>query len=133
MNRERAKELLPIIQAFADGKAIEWCEINSCVGGWKPVTADVSWQNTNEYRIKPEPKLRAWDRDECPQVFVVKCRGKESMVRIAIKQVGYDHVRFRFDSGETSAPFTFVELRNNWNRIAEDGTEHPCGVMEANP
>ena len=57
MNRERAKELLPIIQAFAEGKEIQskW----SSDTGWgdcdKLITDDgVGY--VREYRIKPEPR-----------------------------------------------------------------------------
>lgn len=62
MNRKEAAELLPIIQAFAEGRKIErktrsW-EFNK---GWRDVT---QWEETEElklrdtfvYRIKPEPE-----------------------------------------------------------------------------
>jgi len=51
MDRKRAKELLPIIQAFADGKTIQYFNIRVC-----------DWYDTDdctrhsEYRIKPEPR-----------------------------------------------------------------------------
>ena len=52
MNRERAKKLLPIIQAFADGAEIEW---KGGVGvGWR--TSDGAFANGIEYRIKPKPR-----------------------------------------------------------------------------
>ena len=66
MNRQQAKELLPIIQAFAEGKAIQSRYING----------SNTWLNDNnlsfgdgvEYRIKPEPKYRPFkDAEECWQ------------------------------------------------------------------
>lgn len=65
MTREEAKVLLPIIQAFAEGKVIE-CRT-------KPSALSKSWQDMNEwtemkeiefwnnieYRIKPESKTEA--------------------------------------------------------------------------
>lgn len=64
MNREQAKELLPIIQAFAEGKTVqykiegEWIQTN--VPSFNPYL----W----EYRIKPEPKYRPFaNADECWQ------------------------------------------------------------------
>ena len=53
MNRERAKELLPVIKAFTEGKDIQ-CRS----------TDDTQWLDTTiptfsasiEYRIKPEPR-----------------------------------------------------------------------------
>ena len=74
MNRKEAAELLPIIQAFAEGRTIErktrsW-EFNK---GWRDVT---QWEETEElicrdtfvYRIKPEPKYRPFkNAEECWQ------------------------------------------------------------------
>ena len=74
MNRNQAKEFYPILQAFAEGKAIE-CRT-------KPSALSKSWQGMNdwteikeigywdniEYRIKPEPKYRPFkDAKECWQ------------------------------------------------------------------
>ena len=62
MTREEAKELIPIMQAFADGKTIEffkqgeWMELND---------PDFMW-DSYKYRIKPEPKYRPFKtREEC--------------------------------------------------------------------
>lgn len=64
MNREQAKKLLPIIQAFAEGKTVqykiekEWIQTNV------PTFNPYLW----EYRIKPEPKYRPFkDAEECWQ------------------------------------------------------------------
>ncbi len=56
MNRERAKELLPIIQAYAEGKEIEYKWISDDDGpdgAW--ITPDGTFESGGEYRIKPEP------------------------------------------------------------------------------
>ncbi len=50
MNRERAKELLPIIQAFAEGKEIE--RYREARNSWEKIS-DPDWVDIN-YRIKPE-------------------------------------------------------------------------------
>ena len=61
MTREEAKELLPFIQAFAEGKTIQ-------------VWANDTWKDENypffgtlyQFRIKPEPKYRPFNnQDEC--------------------------------------------------------------------
>ena len=72
MTREEAKVLLPIIQAFAEGKVIE-CRT-------KPSALSRSWQDMNdwvemkeiefwnniEYRVKPEPRYLPFkDVKEC--------------------------------------------------------------------
>ena len=66
MTRKNAKELLPIIQAFAEGKSIQ--RINS-LGEWSDVTGDVLfYYNPEYYRIKPEPEYRPFkNQEECWQ------------------------------------------------------------------
>jgi hypothetical protein len=72
MNRNQAKEFYPIMKAFAEGKVIEcrtriW-ELNK---GWQystnwKETEELKFQDTYEYRIKPEPKYRPFkDEEEC--------------------------------------------------------------------
>ena len=67
MNRNQAKELMPIIQAFAEGKAIE----SRCIKGDKSLwydDEDPSFDDDIEYRIKPEQKYRPFkDAEECWQ------------------------------------------------------------------
>ncbi len=54
MNRERAKELLPIIQAFVEGKDVQW----NRNGHWRDCVDNVGFKLTDrtDYRIKPEPR-----------------------------------------------------------------------------
>ena len=66
MTREEAKELLPIIQAFAEGKHIQWR--NHCKN-WIDID-ERDGLNTefplSIYRIKPEPKYRPFKtQEEC--------------------------------------------------------------------
>lgn len=72
MNRNQAKKFYPILQAFAEGEAIEcrtkpsalsksWQDMND----WTEMKEIEFWNNT-EYRIKPEPKYRPFkDAEEC--------------------------------------------------------------------
>lgn len=65
MDRNRAKTLLPIIQAYAEGKTIQ----SRCVKGdtslWYD-DEDPSFDDDFEYRIKPEPNYRPFkDAEEC--------------------------------------------------------------------
>lgn len=65
MDRNQAKALLPIIQAYAEGKAIE----SRCIKGDKSLwydDEDPSFDNDFEYRIKTEPRYRPFsDAEEC--------------------------------------------------------------------
>ena len=64
MTREEAKELLPIIKAFTEGKTIEYREYD---GEWKTAHTP-TWSSRLFYRIKPEPKYRPFkDMEECWQ------------------------------------------------------------------
>ena len=65
MTREEVKEMLPVLQAFAEGKAIE----SRCIKGDKSLwydDEDPSFDNDLEYRIKQEPKYRPFaNAEEC--------------------------------------------------------------------
>lgn len=66
MTREEAKELLPIIQAFAEGKTIEIYDRTD--EEWNTMTfKDPDFDcGPSCYRIKPEPKYRPFkNQEEC--------------------------------------------------------------------
>ena len=66
MNRKEAAELLPIIQAFAEGKDIEY-RSKGFNEDWKKVTQIPALSfKSFEYRIKPEPTYRPFaNAEEC--------------------------------------------------------------------
>ena len=62
MTREEAKELLPIIQAWAEGKNIQFLSD----GEWHDINQADFTCYPDKYRIKPEPKYRPFnDQEEC--------------------------------------------------------------------
>ena len=65
MDKNQAKQLLHIIQAFAEGKTIE----QRCAESWVEVDKDCDFHfPANYYRIKPESKYRPFkDAKECWQ------------------------------------------------------------------
>lgn len=64
MTKEETVERIKVMQAFVDGKQIQYKEDD---GRWKDVK-DPIWARANEYRIKPEPKYRPFkDAEECWQ------------------------------------------------------------------
>lgn len=83
MDREQAKELLPIMQAFADGKKIE---TRYDIYDWTE-TEVLHLESNNEYRIKPEPKYRPFrTQEECweemhkhPDFGWLKSKGKDEV------------------------------------------------------
>jgi hypothetical protein len=63
MNRERAKELWPIIKAYGEGKEVESRFINPRYT-WGVQSSPFLDDSSIEYRIKPEPKMRPMTRGE---------------------------------------------------------------------
>ena len=135
MTREEAKEMLPIIKAFAEGKEIqyrnsfnEWIDIKKNEG--------LSFIKTPlDYRIKPEPKYRPFEsQEECWNEMLKHqpfgwAKSKKSERHFSIGSVLWDNdfndvfVTFAFDGmlGRSSKSvfedFTF-----------DDGT--PFGIKE---
>ena len=62
MNREQAKEIIPIIQAFADGKTIQSRIVGS--DEWYDAT-DCGFNFLDfEYRVKPDSSYRPYETQE---------------------------------------------------------------------
>ena len=62
MDRNQAKELLPVIKAFSEGKDIE----TKTGSSWISIENMSFAGNPDSYRIKLEPKFRPFkDADEC--------------------------------------------------------------------
>ena len=62
MTREEAKEILPIIQSYAEGKTIQFLD----GGKWADVYETDFYQSPGKYRIKQEPKYRPFKtQEEC--------------------------------------------------------------------
>ena len=70
MTRDEVKNLLPILQAFAEGRVIQYKD----QGVWRDITTEEglfienAFVNVNDYRIKPEPTYRPFvNAEECLQ------------------------------------------------------------------
>lgn len=62
MIRKEIKELLPIIQALAEGKTIEY----KFDKGWREANIENMLGDISKYRIKPEQKYRPFkNQEEC--------------------------------------------------------------------
>lgn len=136
MTREEAKQLLPIIQAFAEGEIIECRTKPGTISAgipneWTEIK-EIGFWNGIEYRIKPEPKYRpfanaeecwkemqkhqpfGWVKtihDEDPEVFI-HC---EVITKIDGVLTSIDEVPFSYDNMYRT--YTFA-----------DGT--PFGILE---
>lgn len=67
MTREEATELLPIIQAFSEGRVIEFSSITDVSKAWREVTDfPIGMIKNFKFRIKPESKYRPFaNAEEC--------------------------------------------------------------------
>ena len=125
MNRKEAKELMPIIQAFAEGKAIE----SRCIKGDKSLwydDEDPSFDDDLEYRIKPEQKYRPFkDAEECWQ----EIRKHDTFIKYKVIESSKDVYliiqRIKTDGIETDVERLDFETAFEWFTFA-DGT--PFGV-----
>ncbi len=71
MTREKVKEMLPILQAYAEGRVIECrtkpsvVECSDIPNDWTETKEIMFWKNV-DYRIKPEPNYRPFaNAEEC--------------------------------------------------------------------
>ena len=132
MDRERAKELLPIIQAFADCKKIE-CSVKG-EDAWSD-TFYPTWIDSRDYRIKPEPKYRPFNtKEECWNEMLKH----QPFGWVKSKDKGYFHliglVQFVSELEDVMITFaTSEQLARSSRSISEnyifaDGT--PFGIKE---
>ena len=60
MTREEVKEMLPIMQAYAEGRTIQFFD----GGKWLDLCESDFYESPERYRIKPEPKYRPFKTNE---------------------------------------------------------------------
>lgn len=113
MNREQTKEAIRVMQAFVDGKEVEY-QIRG--GHWvAAIPPNWNWLNT-QYRIKPTAKLRPWTADEVPLGAWIRC-----------KKTPHNRHLLGWVSGQAD--------RDMWPDEREHSTDGgktwlPCGVVE---
>ena len=99
MTREQAKELMPIMQAFAEGKTIQFLVLTETEECWKDLQCDKDIKfncHFSRYRIKPELKYRPFkNAEECWQEMLkhqpfgwLKCSENNRFVISAIRNEG---------------------------------------------
>lgn len=122
MTREEAKELLPIIQAFAEGKQIEVKRKNE----WFGIGDDIYFsESPSDYRTKPEPKYRPFKtQEECwqemhkhPDFGWVTDGYYKSTISVKSDSIVVTISSLEYDFGKAYIHFTFA-----------DGT--PFGIKE---
>ena len=113
MTREQTIEAIRIMQAYVDGKEVEYQISESC---WvKAMSPGWSWMDCT-FRIKPTATLRPWTADEVPLGAWMR-NTTNSQYRWLINTSSLDH------------------SRKEWLQQCEHSTDGgktwlPCGVVE---
>lgn len=126
MTREETAERIKVMQAYIDGKQIQyyeglvWCD-----------TSNPCWINNTEYRIKPEPKYRPFkDAEECWQ----EMQKHQPFGWVKDKERGYKVTITRVNDDENTG-FMAINGKSEWTLEGlmdyytfADGT--PFGIKE---
>lgn len=124
------KEMLPVLQAFAEGKTIQYYDSLIDIADWEDCENPNFENLTYKFRIKPEPTYRPFkDAEECwaemlkhqPFGWVKSKDGSTINKFMFIDSLNNDEVTIR-----TSVRFTYSELVKYY--IFADGT--PFGIRE---
>jgi hypothetical protein len=135
MTRERAKELLPIIQAFAEGRTIE-VSATKGVLGWTTfkLESQPNWLDYMDYRIKPEPKLRPWKPEEVPVGALIRGMYNEIRGRLIL---GFHKINgngpyicYTDNNGHITGDGIEMCFSNREYSLDNGKTWHPCGTFE---
>lgn len=125
MTREEVKEILPILQAFAEGKVIECRTKPSTIEGtdvpneWQEMKVIEFWGNI-EYRIKPESKYHPFaNAEECwaemqkhqPFGWVLnKSSGRAYNIQSVLLKDGCVYIRSSYvELGRALIEYTFAD------------------------
>lgn len=125
MNRNQAKQMMPIIQAYAEGKVIECrtkpsaIEDENVPNEWVE-TKEIGFWCDIEYRIKPEPKYRPFaNTEECWTEMLkhqpfgwIKSKedGSRSLITLIISEEDIDiNCIGSFNSDKIMKRFTFAD------------------------
>lgn len=125
MTREKVKEMLPILQAFSEGKVIECRTKLSFIEGldvtndWTEMK-EIEFRNNTEYRIKPEQTYRPFkNAEECWNEMLkhnpfgwIKSKedGSRSLITLIISEENIDiNCIGGFNSDKIMKMFTFAD------------------------
>lgn len=127
MNREHWKAVLPFVQAFAEGKTVEYKMDN---GEWVQSRINMKfYQDPQTYRIVEPPELRPWKPCEVPVGCLVSYKHDEKR---SSKSVLFHCNGVMIWTGfKTLKPISLDDAFCDLDHSTDGGkTWHPCGVIE---
>jgi hypothetical protein len=117
MTKEKAKQLIPLLQAYTEGKTIQYKDYNRWVDVGEP-----AFDKHSEYRIKPELKYRPWTFEEAPLLVIFKtkyCDGR--FIFNNVSESGYLYKNTTYD---------FERMLEDFLYSSDNGkTWLPCGTL----
>ena len=117
MNRKEAKELMPIIQAFAEGKTIQYYDTLIDIDDWEDCENPDFENLTYKFRIKPEPTYRPFkDAEECWQEM--QKHQPFGWVKLKDTESGY----YMLKGIASQVVIGFNEIPFSYKRVFEDYT-----------
>ena len=117
MNRKEAKELMPIIQAFAEGKTIQYYDSLIDIADWEDCENPDFENLTYKFRIKPEPTYRPFkDAEECWQEM--QKHQPFGWVKLKDTESGY----YMLKGIASQVVIGFNEIPFSYKRVFEDYT-----------
>lgn len=118
MTPQHAKELLPIITAFAEGKTIQHCVRG---GTWEEFTDFAFADSPGYYRIKPEPKLVPLTHEDLPALFWVRHK-ERPFAMMLVSAVHSDDDRVYYGSEDDQ--YFVLQLSSEWEWSPDRKTWH---------
>ena len=125
MTPQRCREILRLLQAYAEGKEVQERDFTIAFHekrDWKPFVFEHLTEACYEYRIKPTPKRVPWTASDVPPVCWLRVKGTVdvSMV-VAIEK---ECVRCQSIAGLMRCPWSALE--RDMEHSPDLKTWHPC-------
>lgn len=125
MNKDNAKDYLPLIQALAEGKTIQ-CRNEHDANTWYDFHTINFTYSPSFYRIKPEPKLRPWKPEEIPVGALLRNKTSNNTSLIMGVDFHSDNCVMCYTGEWTTKDL----LEKNEVSFDHGKTWLPCGVFE---
>lgn len=130
MTIEGLKKNWLVVVAFHDGKTIQ-VKHNSVSGdAWEDCSRPTLSPDYS-YRIKPEPKLRAWTGSEVPIGAIVCSKNPKEHGNFRYLITGYSTGNVFVGAFGSSSACSLQSCFQDYNHSIDGGkTWHPCGIVE---
>lgn len=123
MKQIEAKQFLPLIQAWSEGKEIQMFGYSE--NDWIDCTEVAFCDPPSKYRIKPTPRLRPWRPEEVPLGAIARRKDNPAQrtILVGISEKGI--------YGALLCASRTEDVMNLYEHSTDGGKNWlPCGVME---